>query len=31
MNLKKLGYNSFFEAYFNEYASEGQIPGRIAI
>ncbi len=31
MNLNKLGYNSFFEAYFNEYASEGQIPGRIAI
>lgn len=31
MNLKQLGYNSFFEAYFNEYASEGQIPGRIAI
>ncbi|MBN8569709.1 MAG: ribosome small subunit-dependent GTPase A [Ignavibacteria bacterium] len=31
MNLKKLGYNSFFEAYFNEYASAGQIPGRIAI
>ena len=31
MNLKKLGYNSFFEAYFNEYASGDQIPGRIAI
>lgn len=31
MNLRNLGYNSFFEAYFNEYASEGQIPGRIAI
>jgi len=31
MNLKQLGYTPFFEAYFNEYASEGQIVGRVAI
>jgi len=31
MNLQDYGYNTFFELHFRECASDGHIPGRVAV
>jgi ribosome biogenesis GTPase len=31
VDLKKFGWNEYFEAYFSEYASNGVLPARVAV